>query len=395
MHLLMIRYLLIFLCCPVLSCAQIREERALFKAGTGGYHTYRIPSLLTTPQGTVLAFCEGRKQGQSDTGDIDLLLRRSTDGGQTWGETQVVWDDGQNVCGNPCAVVDTTSGTIFLLMTWNRGDDPEAAIVRKESQDTRRVYLTQSQDEGLTWSTPEEITEQVKKPGWGWYATGPGVGLQIKHGPHRGRLLIPANHSYDDPQGKVREGPFSYGAHVFYSDDHGKSWQLGGVIRPEMNESQVSEVADGRGTLLMNMRSYAGLHRRAYAVSQDGGASWSGPQALDDLVEPVCQASVVRYDWPGLGQRSTLLFSNPADSLQRQNMTIKLSYDEGLHWPVQRTLYEGPAAYSCLAVLPNGLIGCLYERGEDSFRETITLSVFDKAWLLSAEAVEPEQTSGK
>jgi sialidase-1 len=359
------------------------SEKVLFEKGAGGYHTYRIPSLITTPAGTVLAFCEGRKEGGGDTGNIDLLMKRSTDNGASWSETQLVWDDGENVCGNPCPVVDTVTGTIFLVMTWNRGDDHESDIIHKTSQDTRRVYVTQSTDEGQTWSQPREITSSAKQPEWGWYATGPGVGIQIKHGQYRGRLVIPANHSYDDPDGDLRGGPFEYGAHVIYSDDQGETWKLGGVIRPKMNESQIFEAADGKGTLVMNMRSYLGRNRRAQAISHDGGLSWTSPEDVPDLLEPVCQASVVRYSWPNTGQRSILLFSNPA-SVSRVNMTVKMSYDEGESWPVSRSLYEGPSAYSSLTGLPNGKVGCLYERGEENAYETIRLAIFDLEWLQSS-----------
>jgi sialidase-1 len=274
------------------------EEHTLFEKSTNGYHTYRIPSLITTPKGTVLAFCEGRKSGGGDTGDIDLLVKRSIDNGSTWSEQQVVWDDSTNVCGNPCPVVDASTGTIFLLMTWNRGDDGETDIIHKTSQDTRRVFVTKSTDEGKTWSQPEDITQTTKLPEWGWYATGPGVGIQMQHGPHKGRLVIPANHSYDDAEGNLRDGSFEYGAHVIYSDDHGQTWELGGVIRPKMNESQIFEAADGEGTLVMNMRSYLGNNRRAQAISKDGGETWTAPKDVPDLIEPVCQASVVRYSWP-------------------------------------------------------------------------------------------------
>ncbi|MEM9830516.1 MAG: sialidase family protein [Bacteroidota bacterium] len=359
----------------------------LFVSGTDGYASYRIPSLITTPAGTLLAFCEGRKNSGSDTGNIDLLLKRSSDNGVSWSAFQVVWNDRTNVCGNPCPVVDTTTGTIFLLMTWNRGDDHESDIIARTSRDTRRVFVTQSSDEGQSWSEPREITSSVKPPNWGWYATGPGIGIQIKHGKHKGRLVIPANHSYDDPQGDLRGGPYEYGAHVIYSDDLGETWQVGGQIRPKMNESQLVEIADGRGTLAMNMRSYFGRNRRAQAMSRDGGDSWTAPADIPDLVEPVCQASVVRYSWPDTNQRSILLFSNPA-SVSRVNMTVKLSYDEGKRWSVGRALHEGPAAYSSLATLPDGKIACLYEAGKDNPYEALHLAIFDLDWLRSPNTEE-------
>ena len=359
----------------------IITEIDLFVQGTEGYHTYRIPSIILTGEGTVLAFAEGRKESSSDTGDIDLLMKRSTDGGKTWGEQIVIWDDGSNVCGNPTPVLDEETGTIWLLMTWNRGDDAEGDIIKKTSNDTRRVFVSSSIDDGKTWSIPSDITETTKDPTWGWYATGPGVGIQIKHGEYKGRLVIPADHSYDDPNGSVRGGPFEYGSHSIYSDDHGQTWQLGGTIRPKANECQVVELADGEGTLLMNMRSYFGRNLRTHSWSADGGNSWTAPQDAADLLEPVCQASLIRHSWPHTNQKSRLIFANPA-STKRENMTIKLSENEGNDWPVARTLYEGPSAYSSLAVLPNGDILCLYEKGEDNPYEKITLAHFNLDWVL-------------
>lgn len=358
---------------PSFSSTTKQKEKAIFVAGEDGYHTYRIPSLLVAKDGAILAFAEGRKSGSGDTGDIDLLLKRSEDGGHTWSEQMVLWDDGENVCGNPSPVLDETTGEIHLLLTWNRGDDHEGDIIRKISQDTRRVFVMKSADDGQTWTKPKDITRSAKNPEWGWYATGPGVGIQVQHGPHKGRLVIPADHSYDDPNGEVRGGPFEYGAHVIYSDDQGQTWHLGGSIRPKMNECQVVEMADGKGSLLMNMRSYLGKNRRALSVSRNGGISWSDPVEAVTLVEPVCQAAFLRYSWPGAPNGDVVLFSNPA-STKRENMTVKLSRDSGKTWVASKTLFAGPAAYSALAVLANGDILCLYEKGDQHPYEQISLA---------------------
>ncbi|HSI77559.1 MAG TPA: sialidase family protein [Lunatimonas sp.] len=351
------------------------EELELFTKNTHGYHTFRIPSLIVSTKGTVLAFAEGRKESSSDTGDIDLVMRRSEDGGKTWSTLSVIWDDGENVCGNPTPVVDETTGTIWLLLTWNRGDDHERDIIAKKATDTRRVFVTFSTDDGLSWATPKDITASTKDPSWGWYATGPGMGIQIKHGPHKGRLVIPSDHSYDSEVGNVSGGNFEYGAHVIFSDDHGKTWALGGTIRPKMNECQVIERADRKGTLLMNMRSYFGKNRRALSLSDDGGISWSDPMEAVELIEPVCQAALVRYkgDW--------MLFSNPA-STKRENMTLRLSKDDGHTWPISKVLHSGPSAYSALAVLTSGDILCLYEKGDQNPYEMISLVLIkvDELW---------------
>ena len=187
------------------------SQDAVFVSGTEGYHTFRIPSAIVTPHGTVLAFCEGRKSGRGDAGNIDLVLRRSTDGGLTWSSLQTVWDDGPNTCGNPCPVVDRTTGTVWLLLTWNRGDDPEPKIIARQSKDTRRVFVTHSTDDGVTWTKPTEITDSTKLTNWTWYATGPGAGIQIERGPHQRRLVIPCDH--------IEAGTKRYYSHVIYSDD--------------------------------------------------------------------------------------------------------------------------------------------------------------------------------
>ncbi len=342
----------------------------LFVSGTEGYHTFRIPSLLVTPKGTVLAFVEGRRAGQGDTGDIDLLLRRSEDGGNTWKATSLVWEDGANVCGNPTAVVDEETGRIWLLLTWNLGTDTERAIIENRGKDTRRVFVTFSDDDGRTWDIPRDITSQAKKPEWGWYATGPGMGIQLKNGPHKGRLVIPCDHSYMDD-----EGSYEYGSHIIFSDDNGQTWEIGGVIAPKMNECQVVELESIPGAMLMNMRSYYGNNLRAQAESIDGGNTWTKPFEVKDLIEPVCQAAILRYAWSDEPQGNLMLFSNPA-STSRDNMTVKQSKDEGKTWSVVEILEEGPSAYSALAVLPGGKVLCLFERGMNNPYEKVTLATF-------------------
>ena len=366
------------------KAAKLPQQAVVFQRGERGYHTYRIPSVIVTKKGTVLAFCEARKEGAGDAGDIDLVLKRSLDSGKTWGDLQVVWNDAGNTCGNPCPVVDQKTGTVWLLLTHNLGRDHESDIIKKRAQSTRTAWACRSDDDGKTWTAPVNITATTKEPGWGWYATGPGVGIQVQHGPQKGRLVIPCDNSYDDPKGKVNGGPYEYGAHVIYSDDHGTNWFLGGVIQPKVNECQVVEVADGKGTLLMNMRSYFGRGRRTHSISRDGGRTWTSPADVVELIEPVCQGSMLRFSWPGSGGGSRILFANPA-SKKRENLTVRLSYDEGNTWPVAKQLFFGPSAYSCLTVLPDKTIGCLYERGGQSAYENITLARFSLDWLTDGQ----------
>ncbi len=370
-----------FLAAVVSACAGAAEQvqqQDIFVAGTDGYHTYRIPSLIVTRKGTVLAFCEGRKRSASDTGDIDLLLKRSLDGGKTWTPPQVVWDDGGNTCGNPCPVVDEKTGLIFLLLTRNAGDLSEEKITAKQGE--RTVWVSGSKDDGMTWSSPVNITASTKDPSWGWYATGPGVGIQIQHGPHQGRLMIPCDHACKETNDTSRGRVIERGAHVIYSDDRGETWRLGGAARPKMNECQVVELADGKGTLLLSLRSYFGDNRRAQSVSFDGGQTWTPPESHPQLVDPICQACVLRYNWPEGKRPGRILFSNPA-SPRRKNMTVRISYDDGKTWPTAKTLHADASAYSCLSVLPDGTIGCLYERGGTNAYEKITFARFPLSWL--------------
>ena len=169
-------------------------------------------------------------------------------------------------------------------MTWNAGDDLERDIIAGRSAHPRRAFVTSSDDDGKTWARARELAD-VRRPHWGWYATGPGNSIQLARGARRGRIVVPANHS--DHTGGGHFSYRSYRAHVLFSDDGGTSWTLGGVAGPATNESTVVELADG--SLLLNMRSYAGRSRRAVSVSRDGGESWSRPKLHHALVDPVAK----------------------------------------------------------------------------------------------------------
>lgn len=340
----------------------------VFVAGDGGYHTYRIPSAIVSPKGTLLAFAEGRRADAADAGDIDLVLRRSPDGGRSWSPLQVIGDNGPNTFGNPCAVVDAQTNTIWLLTTQNRGTDREKDIIAGTSQGSRSVWTMRSQDDGVTWSTPVEITASVKAPDWTWYATGPGIGIQTRSG----RLVIPANHA----EAKTE----AHRSHIFFSDDDGKSWTLGASADAGTNESQVVELADG--SLLLNMRNHPPKPEnfRMIAKSGDGGRTLSPAVPDRALIEPPAQASLVRFTTAVTGGRNRLLFANPASS-KREQLTVRLSYDEGVTWPISRVVHAGPAAYSSLVVLPDRTIGLLFERGERSPYERMTFARFTLEWL--------------
>lgn len=359
----------------LLSCASstrrdtaIPEKTVVYRSGVNGYHTYRIPAVIVTQRGTVLAFCEGRKNDSRDHGNIDLLVRRSEDGGRHWAAQQVVYEEGGTepvTIGNPCPVVDGATGVIWLPFTRNNTD----------------VLITHSTDDGKSWSDPVTITGDVKPSHWSWYATGPGIGIQLQHGLRKGRLIIPCDHR------EVVNGAPTKFSHVFYSDDHGNHWQLGGSVAQYTDECQVAELSGGR--LMINMRNYRGQEggdpahgkQRAIAYSHDTGQSWGALTFDSTLIEPICQASLLRYSWPGPGSRNRLIFSNPASRTDRENLTVRLSFDEGASWPDQRVLQPGPTAYSCLTTLSDGAVGCLYEAGDANPYERIVFARFPLAWL--------------
>lgn len=346
------------------------DEQPFLQHGSHGYHTFRIPALIVTTQDTLLAFCEGRKSGSGDAGEIDLLLRRSTDGGDHWSPLQVVVSRPGYTCGNPCPVVDQHTGVIWLPFTQNHGEDHEALVTQGKGE--RTVWLTHSPDEGISWAEPVEITGMVKKPEWTWYATGPGHGIQLTSG----RLLVPCDHMLGIHFDRKRD---PYHSHVIYSDDHGATWQIGGIIPPGTNECAVAQLDDGR--VYINCRNYVGERRRAVAWSADDGMTFQQFTWDEALVEPICQGSLAHYT-PAGELNHLLLFANPASPL-RERMTVRLSDDGGQSWSVERVLYKGPAAYSDLAVLPDGTICCLYERGSAHPYEELHLARFDLAWLLA------------
>ncbi len=364
------------------ASAEDVQRTTLFKAGDGVYNNYRIPAVIRTKNNSILAFCEGR-QAPSDAGEINLLVRRSTDGGKTFSPRQIVWADGKNTCGNPCPVVDESTGTVWLLMTHNPGEDREKQITLGTAKGTRTVRITHSTDDGVTWAKPADITPEVKKPDWAWYATGPGIGIQLKHGPHAGRLIIPCDYV------GLGGGGDKSNSFVIYADDHGAHWKIGGEP-PEhgFNESQVVELPDG--SVMLNMRNVANpptgrpRTQRGVSVSADGGQTF-GPAHRDPiLIEPRCQASILRFSWPDEG-KSRILFANPATGKDRKTMTVRMSYDEGKTWPVEKVIFEPFSAYSSLVKLPNGTVGLLYEAGDKKGYERIEFARFSLEWLTRPE----------
>ncbi len=351
------------------------KQTDIFEAGKGGYHTYRIPALAVSRKGTILAFCEGRKYSEDDAGKIDLLLKRSPDSGENWQETQLLVADGDNTCGNPCPVVDQSDGTIWLLFCKNLSEGHEGLIIG--GQAPRTAWVTKSTDDGVTWSEPHEITKDVKAASWTWYATGPGHGIQLGNG----RLMIPCDHGLgvdvDADLDLGLEGILH--SHIIYSDDHGKTWQVGGIVDKGTNECAIVQAVDG--AVYINCRNYIGAKRRAVAWSQDNGVTFSKRGWDETLIEPICQASIVRFTDKDSHDKNRILFSNPASTGRRENLTVRVSYDECWTWAESKLLCKGPSAYSDLAITHDMTICCLYEWGEEHPYEKLTFAQFTIEWL--------------
>ena len=334
------------------------EFNYIYNQGTDGFELYRIPAIVKSKSNTLLAFAEARKaRSNGDSGDIDLVVKRSSDNGKTWSKQITIWNDGQNTCGNPVPIVDDR-GRIHLLMTWNFQTDKWGAITNGTGEDSRRPYYTYSDDDGITWAQPVEITSSVKKEKWDWYATGPCHGIQIQKGIHKGRLVAP-NYFTTRESGKVT----SY-SHIIYSDDYGKTWKpgeptpVGGV-----GECSVAEIVEG--TLMLNMRADEGFYR---CTSIDGGLTWSSPQISIDQIDCKCQGSILSIG-------GAVFLSNAASATERINMTIKKSTDNGKNWKGQYTVYEGNSGYSDIVELSDSQIAIIYEGGEKRYTDGLAFKV--------------------
>lgn len=339
-------------------------QTPVYIAGEDGYDTYRIPAVVTTAKGTVLAFCEGRRNSSSDYGDIDIVVKRSGDKGATWSAQQVIVDNGTMSCNNPTPIIDLATNTLVMVFTKHPGEVREDEILSGKAAPCT-VWVTKSTDDGMTWTAPREITQQVSKPEWRWYATGPCHGIRTT----KGRIVVPCNHS-------LAPETDTWNSHAIASDDLGETWTLLGIAGPKCNESTIAELPNG--DLYLNVRSYHGENLRHVSRSSDAGATWSDPKPAKELIEPVCQASTLRIDLEGGAPR--YLFSNPA-SKKRERKTVRISKDACETWSKGKVLHEGPAAYSDLTELSDGTLGCLYERGRESAYESIYFAHFKLGWL--------------
>lgn len=363
----------------------------VFPSGMNGVKLYRIPGVVVTTTGRILAYCEARRNNSGDWGEIEIHLRTSDDAGKTWSTPRRIAHQGIRIEGNPIkksggeyeqtvnnpvAIIDRATGDIYFLYCINYA----------------RCYSMISKDDGNTWSSPVDITNTFlpfrKSYDWKVIATGPGHGIQLKSG----RLVVPIWLAY----GKPGDHHPSASATIF-SDDHGKTWRAGEIAIPnkepyvDPNETMITELHDGR--VMLVTRSESKSNRKLITLSADGATGWSKSQFHPQLWEPICMASIAIYSTkPGV-----LLFSNPhmlaidkngkeipGGRGKRQNLSIKMSYDNGKTWPISRTLESGPSAYSDLSVLPDGSIICLYEGDK-----TIRLAKFTIDWLRNSPRQKP------
>ncbi|MGK0184895.1 MAG: sialidase-1 [Verrucomicrobiales bacterium] len=339
---------------------------ALRLAGEDDTHTYRIPGVATTNKGTLIAVYDNRYQGGGDLpGDIDVGMSRSTDGGRSWEPMRVIADMGADPnfsydgIGDPAVLVDKATGTIWVAATWSHGERSwRGSGPGMTPDETGQLMLTKSDDDGLTWSKPINITEQVKDPEWRFVLQGPGAGIAMKDG-----TLVFAAQFRGADAAPVNGRPSST---IIYSKDHGNSWSIGTGVKIATTEAQVAELPNG--TLMINCRDDRGGSRAIYTTA-DLGNSWvPHPTTRSALPEPVCMASLLHIDHPAHG--TLLLFSNPATDEGRFNMTLKVSKDEGMTWPGElHTLYDSRASagYSCLTQIDDDHVGVVYEGNRELY----------------------------
>jgi sialidase-1 len=367
----------------------------LFEAGKEEYYTFRIASLVETRQGTLLAFCAARKGTGGDWDPIDIVMRRSIDSGVTWEPMKPLVHSEGVPCDNATPIVDFMTGEVHLLY----------------QIDYARCYYMKSADDGESWSQPVEITSAIDefKTVYPWVvlAPGPGHGIQLKSG----RLLVPfwLSDGGGKEFGPNRRGHRPSIVVSAYSDDHGKTWNPGEVAVHDNdttvipNETSCVQLANG--SVLFNSRNESINYRRLFTYSKDGATDWSVPVFADAFFEPICFGSMCRHSLQPYQSKNRILFCNPdsrqdpwkaakpstprsAPNRHRTNLTVRMSYDEGITWPVSKVIDPGIAGYSDLAVTPDGIIHCFYEGGSISgtggnqYKNThMSVVSFDLKWL--------------
>ncbi|MEI7589575.1 MAG: sialidase family protein [Chitinophagia bacterium] len=358
------------------------DKVPVFISGTDGYKSFRIPAIIKLPNEDLLAFCEGRVNSSSDFGNIDIVMKRSSDQGKSWSPIVILANYDSLQAGNPAPVVDLTDpaypqGKIFLF--YNTGNNFEGEV--RKGLGVREVWYITSTDNGLTWSEGVNITMQTHRPNqakvnplyhfkedWRSYANTPGHALQISTGMYQGRIYVPANHSSGQPKNHFEE----YNAHAFYSDDHGQTFKLSESVNvPGSNESTAAEISNNG--ILLNARNQQGdIKHRLIAISHNGGALWDTTYFDKNLPDPVCEGSILNIGVKN--KKQVLAFSNAADAKNRNNLTLRISFDEGITWAknivVDCTsdpkLMTNNSAYSDLVLMNKNNIGILYEKDDYS-----------------------------
>ena len=368
---------------PCQAAEPLFEKVDLFEGGKDGYVLYRIPGIVVTKSGTVIAYCEARKNSGSDWDHIDILLRRSTDGGKTWLPRQKLVELDGKFERNPIAVARKFAkpGEIALNNPVAFTDHKTGAVHFLYCVDYGRCFYLKSDDDGQTFTKPVEITATFDKfrPDYDWkvLATGPGHGIQLANG----RLLVPAWLSTGTGGNAHRPSVVS----VIFSDDHGKTWQRGDIVAREEDVANPSEtvpveLSDGR--VMLNIRTEAKQLLRSVSISADGATKWSKLKFDEGLPEPVCMGSIIRV--PGAKNRIVFVNPNNPTGRERKNVSARISYDDAKTWPTVKTIEAGPSGYSDLAVAKDGTILCLYERGagKDMYRTRyLTVARFNLEWL--------------
>ncbi|MFF8904956.1 exo-alpha-sialidase [Streptomyces olivaceoviridis] len=366
------------------------EQQVLFKAAQDpGYACFRIPAVVRTADGALLAFAEGRVLNCGDAADIDIVLKRSTDGGRTWGPLQVVNEGAGDTHGNPAPVVDRVTGRVWLAQTYNTGRTDSASC---PVPCDRTPHLQYSDDGGRTWSPPRDLSPEILPADWNsWYATGPVHGIQLTRGRYAGRLVFGVNtETWDGSRVTANH------AALIVSDDHGGHWRIGatdtwpiaadGTFRQKPSELTLAERGDG--SILVSGREQDGtdLGHRTQAVSRDGGGSFTAPfRDVPDLYTPQVQGSLLR-----LGDR--LLLACPGDPNRRRTMMIRSSYDGGRTWDgVDRgtVVTTDWAGYSDLVRVDSGTVGLLYEGGAVDARDEIRFARFTEDWPAPRRGPDP------
>lgn len=370
-------FLLLILFLGGFCTTNAQKKVPVFVSGTEGHKSYRIPAIISTPNGNLLAFAEGRVHGSGDYGDINIVLKISKDKGKTWGALQTVVDADSLQAGNPAPVVDVTDpaypgGRIFLF--YNTGNNHEGEI--RKGHGIREVWYKTSTDGGHTWSEAVNITTETHRPmqplvnsaynfaeDWRSYANTPGHAMQFQNGKYKGRIYVAANHSAGNPQPQFMD----YKAHGFYTDDHGKTFHIGETVSmPGSNESMATELSDNK--LMMNSRNQRGdIRARIVSISNNGGESWDTTYFDKTLIDPVNQGSILTIGYKK--GNAIIAFCNAADTKRRDNLTLRISYNEGHTWSKQFEIDKSPGnekndftAYSDLVKISPDKLGVLYER---------------------------------